>query len=107
MRKEQFLEIVDWQRETFPVATALSKIHHLDQEVQELRIDLINNEKDRRLEFADCFLLLFGAASADGMTYEDIVSCIAEKFEICKQRKWGKPDENGIVNHIKDGKKEK
>jgi predicted HAD superfamily Cof-like phosphohydrolase len=51
---------------------------------------------------ADCFFLLFGSAAADGMSYQDICNAIQEKFEINKRRRWGKPDENGIVKHIKD-----
>ncbi len=54
------------------------------------------------MEFADCFILLFGSAASDGMTYDDIVDAINKKMEINLNRKWGKPDENGIVNHIKE-----
>lgn len=53
------------------------------------------------MEFADCFTLLFGAASSYGMSYNDILNCIEDKMIINKKRKWGKPDENGVVNHIK------
>lgn len=100
MTEQQFKEITAWQKETFGQATALSKISHLGEELSELNYDLINNKPERRLEFADCFFLLFGAAAADGMTYQDICQAIQEKFEINKTRKWGKPDANGVVNHI-------
>lgn len=102
MTEQQFIEITKWQKETFGQATPLSKISHLAQELQELVEDLKNNGPGKRLEFADCFFLLFGAAAADGMTFQDIVAAIQEKFEINKSRKWGKPDENGVVNHIKN-----
>jgi len=96
-----FIELTTWQKETFGQATALSKVHHLEEEVRELKDDLEhNNFLHKRLEFADCFLLLFGAANSDGMTYEDICNCIREKLEICKKRSWGKPDENGVVKHL-------
>ncbi len=101
MKEQQFNEITQWQKETFKQATSLSKIAHLDREIQELSGDLLIKAPDRRLEFADCFLLLYGAAHADGMTYEDICSAIQEKFEINKSRKWGEPNEKGIVEHIK------
>lgn len=101
MKENQFKEITSWQKETFGEATALSKIAHLREEIEELAIDIASNGIDKRLEFADCFFLLFGAAAADGMTYEDICNAIQEKFEINKVRKWGKPDANGVVNHIK------
>lgn len=101
MKKQQFNEISAWQKETFPEATSLSKIAHLREEIRELVDDLKSNNPERRLEYADCFLLLFGSAASDGMTYEDICQAIQEKFEIVKTRRWGKPDENGVVKHIK------
>lgn len=103
MNKRQFDEITKWQNETFGQATALSKIAHLAEELQELVDDLKVNAENRRLEFADCFILLFGAAASDGMNYEKILEAIEEKMLINYQRKWGKPNENGVVNHIRDG----
>lgn len=101
MKKETFDAVVKWQKETFPLATPLSKIEHLLQEIQELKEDIINNNPKKRLEYADCFLLLFGAAHADGFEYNDIDDFSIEKLEINRARKWGKPDSNGVVNHIK------
>lgn len=101
MNEQQFNEITAWQKQTFGQATTLSKIEHLKQEIIELELDVTANEVNRRLEFADCFFLLFGAAAADGMTYQDICNAVQEKFEINKKRQWGEPDENGVVKHIK------
>lgn len=102
MTEQLFNEITSWQKETFGSATAYSKICHLEEEVKELKDDLVIQSPNRRLEFADCFLLLFGSAAADGMSYQDIQDAIQEKFEINKKRKWGKPDQNGVINHIKE-----
>lgn len=102
MNEVLFNAIHAWQKETFGQATPLSKLAHLQEEVEELIADLKSNNPKRRLEYADCFLLLFGSAAADGMSYQDITDCINEKFEINKTRKWGKPNSNGVVNHIKD-----
>lgn len=102
MLQQQFEEITAWQKETFPQATADSKIAHLQEEVDELAVDVHIQAPDRRLEYADCFLLLYGSAAADGMSYDDIIAAIQEKFEINKKRTWGKPNENGVVNHLKD-----
>lgn len=101
MREDQFKKIIQWQSETFGEATAMSRISHLAEELEELVADLKENKPSKRLEFADCFFLLFGAAASDGMNYEDICNAIEEKFEINKNRKWGTPDENGVVKHIK------
>jgi len=100
MTEQLFNEITAWQQEKFPNATPLSKIAHLAEELQELVSDLKTKAPERRLEFADCFFLLFGAAAADGMSYDDIVSAILEKWNINKVRKWGKPDADGVVRHI-------
>ena len=102
MTADQFKEITDWQKITFPGATPNSKVAHLVSEVIELDEALARNDADKRLEFADCFLLLFGAAAADGMSYYDVCNAISEKFEINKKRNWGLPDEKGVVNHIKE-----
>jgi len=114
MTKEQFEKITAWQKETFGTATPISKMHHLKEEVQELLIELEDwygsgfpksetTWQDAKIdkEFADCFFLIFGAAAAHGMSYEDICSAIEMKFVINKNRKWGKPDKNGVINHIK------
>ncbi len=105
MTKEQFEEISAWQKKTFGEATALSKIAHLKEEITELEWDLCSPDSNARLEYADCFLLLFGSAAAHGMSYEDICNCIEEKMKINYKRKWGKPDRNGVVNHIKTTKR--
>lgn len=114
MTKELFKEIHEWQTKTFPAATSLSKTKHLEQEVVELRCALLGaigqvepeKIKDVKLEFADCFLLLFGAAASFGMSYEDIIAAVEEKFSINKTRKWGKPDANGVVKHVPDDRKD-
>ena len=90
MQKKQFLDITHWQKETFGAATPLSKVAHLIEEVQELKTDLEENNPDVRLEYADCFFLLFGSAAANGMSYEDICKAIDEKMAINRKRKWGK-----------------
>lgn len=108
MTPNQFTKISEWQNETFPSATALSKVSHLKQEVSELFDELAKfedgqlNEDDLKTEFADCFILLYGAASSFGLTLFEINECINAKHNINLKRKWGKPDENGVVNHIKD-----
>jgi hypothetical protein len=100
MNAKQFKEISEWQAATFGQATPLSKIAHLEKEVKELKDDLVAKNPDRRLEFADCILLLFGSAASDGMSYQDIENAIDEKMAINYARKWGKPDKDGVVHHI-------
>lgn len=102
MDKIRFEEIASWQKKTFGAATAMSKLAHLADELVELSDDLISNNPGKRLEFADCFILLFGAASADGMSYDDIIKAIDDKMAINYNRKWGQPNKLGVVNHIRE-----
>lgn len=97
-----FDAIVTWQRKTFTASTPQSKIHHLMEEVMELK-NAIANESDSeiRKELADCFILLFGVADSLEMEWPDVLETIREKFEIIQSRNWGTPDENGVVKHIK------
>ena len=104
MTSEMFIEIIGWKKQTFGHTTPLAEISHLREEVEELTRDIVQENLNRRLEFADCFLLLFGAAAADGMSYEDICACISEKMEINRNRVWGKPDDRGVVKHVEQEK---
>jgi len=109
MTPKQFIKITEWQKQTFGESTALSKAYHLRDEVIELLDSLVMCEdgiaafeEEAKKEFADCFILLYGAAAAFGLSLYDINQIIAEKHAINLKRKWGKPDANGVVNHIKE-----
>lgn len=100
MTRQQFKKITTWQRETFPEGTAHSCILHLASEIKEL-FGAVTPEQLYE-EFADCFLLLFGAADRAGMSYDDICKAINDKMKINRERKWGKPNGDGYVEHIKE-----
>lgn len=93
-----YRQITQWQEKTFGKREQPHPpIHHLEKEVKEL----IENPYDI-LEYADCFFLLFNAAHIVGFTPEQLLEGIKEKFEINKKRKWGKPDNQGVVLHVKE-----
>jgi phosphoribosyl-ATP pyrophosphohydrolase len=104
MTKEMFEEITRWQKEIFTSATDITALAHLQEEVREVKeaVFLEVNEMLVAEEYADCFMLLFGSAALHGLSYEDICNVIKRKFEVNKQRKWGKPNEDGYVKHVKD-----
>lgn len=102
MTEQIFNDVISWQENTFGHATSLSKISHLAEELIELVADIREGSDNKRLEFADCFILLYGAAAMDGMTFQDICNAVSEKMEINKKRIWGAPDENGVVRHVKN-----
>jgi hypothetical protein len=100
MRKEQFEMVTEWQEATFPNQPTMAKISHLATELSELVDDIEQDKPSKRLEFADCFILLFGAAKAEGLSYEDICNAIDEKHDINVSRFWSSPDDNGVIRHI-------
>lgn len=101
--KGRFSKIEEWQKKTFPNATANSKCHHLVEEVKEL-LKETEGEINRHTfgeELADCFILLIGIASHAEFDYIDVMKAIDAKLKVNRKRKWGKPDENGVVKHVK------
>lgn len=55
-----------------------------------------------KMEYADCFMLLLDSAHHFGLTAENLLALAREKLEINKKREWGKPDADGVVEHIRD-----
>lgn len=100
MTEKLFNEIAAWQQETFPGGTPDSTLHHLLDEIRELRYALRLDPSSSHEELADCMFLLFGCADRMGMSYQDIQEAIQTKFSINKARKLGKPNEKGVVNHV-------
>ena len=94
-------ELAEWSDETFPQQhqnNARPKFEHLLEEVKEARdapFDL--------LEYADCISLIIDAARINGFTMNELLEGCERKLRINKNRKWGKPNALGFVNHIKDG----
>jgi NTP pyrophosphatase (non-canonical NTP hydrolase) len=111
MNKKTFERVTKWQRETFPQATALSKCHHLIEEVRELQEECEKSKGETSIELteelADCFILLLGIADSAGFEYQDLGLLINCKMTINEQRKWGKADENGVVKHVKSDNTDK
>jgi hypothetical protein len=100
-------EFHEWQLVTFPDATPISELKHLEKEITELINELaldnwIPDEDAIKKEYADCFALLFGSAFVYGLSMADIAKAMAEKLEVNKKRKWGTPDKDGGVYHIKE-----
>ena len=96
--QDLFDDNVTWQWETFgPGYNPLPSLHHLKKEVQEA-IDEPHNLE----EYADIFLMTLAAVDRAGFDLPDLLKAAKDKFIICKQRKWGPPDENGVCEHIRE-----
>ncbi len=90
-------DIAVWSDATFGVGRhPLAPLSHLVKELSEL-ID----EPCDRMEYADCLMLLLDAYRMAGGNADDMVTACFQKLEINKLRKWGEPDANGVVEHIR------
>ena len=77
-----------------------SIVGHLRKEIDELAADPANME-----EIADCMILLFHLAHQNlyhAKTFDTLFKAITDKMEVNKKRKWGKPDKNGVIEHVDD-----
>ena len=106
MKKETFEVIKKWQNETFPDGNALAQAHHLKEEVEEL-IEAIESENIEHTfkELADCQILVAGISANLGLNHEAHDENVNQKMAINILRVWGKPDKNGVINHVKDADK--
>jgi len=112
--------ISEWSDSTFGDSQRNPAIvYHLKKEVNEL-IDALNElntlgcdvsigigefgrQVDKtKMEFADCFMLLLDSAHHFGITADELLTLTHQKLLINKNRKWGKPDQNGVVEHIRE-----
>lgn len=91
-------EVATWSDNTFGAdRPANVPLHHLAKEIQEL----IASPNDC-MEYADCLILLLDAYRMTGGRADDLIETCYQKLEINRKRKWGKPDTNGVVEHIRE-----
>jgi len=91
-------EIAEWSDATFGEGRQATRpLRHLAKEVQEA----IAHPEDHE-EYADCLILLLDAYRMTGGGADQLLETAFEKLEINKKREWGTPDENGVVEHIRN-----
>ncbi len=89
-----FLKFVNWADYKFPQRTNHSILTHMRRELDELE----KNPNDPE-EWADVALLLFHGLHERGFDMYDLETAMEFKFIKNKHRKWGTPDEHGVVEH--------
>jgi len=112
-------DVSEWSDSKFGKENrTLPIIHHLKKEVKELieaieeaeslEVDCIidveyyyEQVEKAKIEFVDCFMLLIDGIKHFGISEEELFKLSRIKFDINRNRKWGKPDKNGVVEHIK------
>jgi hypothetical protein len=80
-----------WADRVMTESTNASICKHLQKEAKELTASYEPEEA------ADCFLILLHFAHRNKF---DLLVKGKEKHEVNKRRKWGKPDKEGVVEHI-------
>lgn len=113
-------EVGSWSDDTFGSGQRSPAIlHHLAKEIPELlnaigdydrgandtRVnvsEMMELHRKMRFEFADVFMLLLDAARKRGFMAEDLIQVARMKLEVNRRRKWGKPDENGVIEHLRE-----
>jgi len=86
--------IGEWAKTTFPLGTPDSVTAHFVKEAKEFA------DSQDPMEAADCVIMLLNHAYRSDYS---LVDAIEAKFDIIQNRQWGEPDENGVVEHIRDG----
>ncbi len=113
-------EVGSWSDDTFGSGQRSPAIlHHLAKEIPELlnaigdydrgandtRVnvsEMMELHRKMRFEFADAFMLLLDAARKRGFMAEDLIQVTKLKLEVNRRRKWGKPDKNGVIEHLRE-----
>ena len=111
-------EIGEWSDEAFSNGEfrhgrALPVCYHAKKEIDELIeacdsffIKHNNNSiYDVEVELADVFTLMLDCARLLGYNADDVYHICYDKLQINKKRAWGKPDKNGVIEHIKHTKR--
>lgn len=109
-KMKKLMKIINkWSDDTFDNGNhnnrrSLSVAYHLKKEIDELIESLeksFDNKEQVNEEIVDCFMQLLDIATLYGLNSDELISKSYEKLEINKNRKWGKPDGNGVVEHIR------
>lgn len=91
-------EIGLWADKTFPNSKPMAALKHLEREIKEL-IEAEERGEPVGEEAADCVLILLHYAFQKKIhLYHEILA----KHRINKGRTWGKPDAEGVVEHVRE-----
>lgn len=100
-------DIGRWSDKTFGACVEDRReglINHLIEEVEELHS--VGDENNVKEELADVMILLLDVARGFGFTATYLLYATEDMLEKNRGRKWGEPDENGIVHHIEESSDE-
>ena len=79
-------ERLEWSIKTFPEATTFSSILKLQEEIEEIKLDLLSNKREPE-EYADAMMCLFDSAGRQGIFIEELIEAFGKKLEKNKSRR--------------------
>ena len=96
--------ILQWQAETFPQSTPQGVMIHLQREFAELAEIYYLRGTDASVdklmsELADIFIL--SVSLADHFE-RSLINAVIWKMKENKARKWAEPDEEGVIEHVRE-----
>ena len=95
----------DFSDRTFGINNPITgALNHIYEEVDEV-ILCLGEKIDPLDEFADIFLMLIDAFRkyyGDDVDMQKLIDACSKKLDVNESRKWGEPDENGVIKHIKE-----
>ena len=93
-------EVGHWGSTTFPKTSNKIITLHIQREVDELFNAAALGDRDNLSEeCADIYLMLLHLAHRNRF---DLWATAKKKLSVCQFRSWGKPDAQGVVEHIPD-----
>lgn len=115
-------DIKKWSDEAFGIyRTGTPIVYHLKKEIDELinalddlhqgvyandvtvgAMQVVNKRHQILMESVDCFTLLLDVLAHEQFDVNQLIEASYIKLEINKKRKWGEPNENGVVEHIEE-----
>jgi len=101
-------EIAEFSDSTFGTeqrnpAIAWKLRDEVDELIEKLTIGTGDDHRANLLEeYADCLILLLDSLRKSQFRADELMAAARVKMKLNRKRKWGSPDENGIIHHIKD-----
>ena len=91
-------EIGAWAVQTFgPGVRFRQHVEHIRRELYELSGEVTDDRVAE--EMADVLSLLLAMAHRRGI---DLEAALASKFAVNRKRKWGEPNADGVIEHVRE-----
>lgn len=99
---ETFDSIAEWQQRTFPNATPLGTLAHMEKEIEEIEdCHRWGSDDEVKEELADVYILWVAACHRFGFGSAEMQHYIDAKMAKNRKRKWKAPDAQEVIEHVR------